>query len=209
MTKHTSRFADDALSDFFRTSLREFQVALGLLEITCLSDVNLAVSVIGRCLANKGRILLCGNGGSAADTQHFAGELVATFRRGVRRPPLSVMSLANDISTITAYANDFQFEDVFARQVQAHGRADDCLICVSTSGSSENILRAAHSARNLGMVVIGITGTNGSKLSSLSDVLIQIPSDNTQIIQNSYQFLLHVLCFGIEEEMRLDKDGLH
>lgn len=206
MTRQSSRRDYDSVSDFFRASLSDFRVVLDLLESRCLSDIKFAVSATSNTLANNGRILLCGNGGSAADTQHFAGELVATFQKEIQRPPLSVISLANDISTITAYANDFHFEDIFARQVLAHGRAEDCLICISTSGSSENILRAAIAARGLEMVVIGITGSSGTKLSRLSDILIQIPSDNTQIIQNSYQFLLHVLCFGIEEELKLDSD---
>lgn len=207
MTQQSSRHNYDSVSNFFRASLREYQSVLDLLENTCLSDINLAVSAISHSLEKRGRILLCGNGGSAADSQHFAAELVATFRRGIRRPPLAAMSLANDVSTITAYANDYQFEDIFARQVLAHGRKGDCLICISTSGSSENVLRAASTARGMGMVVIGITGSNGAKLSHLSDILIQIPSDNTQIIQNSYQFLLHILCFGVEERLRLDSNG--
>ena len=152
-----------------------------------------------------GRLLVCGNGGSAADAQHFAGELVATFGRGLSRRALSVIALPSDMATITALANDFGYEHVFSRQVEAHGRAGDYLLAISTSGASRNVVEAAKAASRCDMKVISITGEAGKTLQQLSDLSIVIPSTDTQVIQNTYQFLLHILCFGVEESMDSDR----
>lgn len=166
------------------------------------SEVVLAVNLMANAFQSDGRVLVCGNGGSAADAMHFTGELVATFQKGAARPALSAIALSSDIATITAYANDFSYNDVFARQVSAHGRPGDCLLAISTSGKSRNILRAAHEARSRRIAVVSITGCGGGELAVLSDIPIVIPSDDTQTIQNTYQFLLHVICYGIESQLR-------
>lgn len=169
------------------------------LEHSCWSDLDEAIKLIYASFLSDGRLLVCGNGGSAADAQHLTSELVATFARGEQRKPLSAISLSSDISTITAYANDFDYAQIFSRQVAAHGRKGDCLLAISTSGKSKNVIEAVKQARKLEMKSITITGLRGTELSKLSNVVIQVPSQDTQIIQNVYQFLTHVICFGIEE----------
>ena len=169
------------------------------LKDSCLSDLEEAIRVIYSSLSSGGRLLVCGNGGSAADAQHLTGELVATFARGQSRKPLSAICLSADIATITAYANDYNYYEIFSRQVEAHGRSGDCLLAISTSGKSKNVIEAVNMARKIGMKSITITGLSGSELAKQSDFTIQVPSKDTQIIQNVYQFLIHVICFGIEE----------
>jgi D-sedoheptulose 7-phosphate isomerase len=189
--------------------LRQFLQSKNLLT-TCLdatyeqtsSEVVLAVNSMAATFKLGGRVLVCGNGGSAADAMHFAGELVATFQRDVVRPALSAIALSSDIASITAYANDFSYNDVFARQVSAHGRSGDCLLAISTSGKSQNILQAAREAHSREISVISVTGCGGGELAALSDISIVIPSNDTQTIQNTYQFLLHVICYGIESQLR-------
>jgi D-sedoheptulose 7-phosphate isomerase len=177
------------LGNYLDQSLTDFIHVLSQIPTSCKTDLEVAVATLTKSCKNGGRILICGNGGSAADSQHFAGELVATFRRGLERPAL---------------ANDFSYEDVYSRQVEAHGRKGDCLICISTSGNSENVLRAASRAKSLDLNVISITGNMGARLSQASDISIIVPSSDTQVIQNTYQFLLHVICYGIEESMFAD-----
>lgn len=189
------------VDEYFFTSLWQVQTALSELEEGCLDEVHAAIEVMVGSIRNQGRILICGNGGSASDSQHFAGELVATFSKEVRRPAISAIALPNDIATITAYANDFSYLDVFSRQVEAHGRRGDTLLCISTSGSSTNVLNAATQARRQGLSVVSISGCSSRKLSELSDVAIVIRSTETPIVQNVYQFLIHTICFGIENAM--------
>lgn len=169
------------------------------LENSCFDDLEEAISLIYISLSSGGRLLVCGNGGSAADAQHLTSELVATFARGESRKPLSAICLSADIATITAYANDYDFDKIFSRQVEAHGRKGDCLLAISTSGKSKNVIEAVKAARKIEMKSISITGLLGAELAKQSDVTIQVPSKDTQIIQNVYQFLIHVMCFGIEE----------
>jgi D-sedoheptulose 7-phosphate isomerase len=192
------------LGNYLDQSLTDFIHVLSQIPTSCKTDLEVAVATLTKSCKNGGRILICGNGGSAADSQHFAGELVATFRRGLERPGISALALSNDIATLTALANDFSYEDVYSRQVEAHGRKGDCLICISTSGNSENVLRAASRAKSLDLNVISITGNMGARLSQASDISIIVPSSDTQVIQNTYQFLLHVICYGIEESMFAD-----
>jgi len=189
------------VDEYFFTSLWQVQTALSELEEGCLDEVHAAIEIMVGSIRNQGRILICGNGGSASDSQHFAGELVATFNKEARRPAISAIALPNDIATITAYANDFSYLDVFSRQVEAHGRRGDTLLCISTSGSSTNVLNAATQARRQGLSVVSISGCSSRKLSELSDVAIVIRSTETPIVQNVYQFLIHTICFGIENAM--------
>ena len=192
------------LAGYLDQSLTDFIHVLSQIPTSCKTDLEIAVAMLTETVKNGGRILICGNGGSAADSQHFAGELVATFRRGLDRPGISALALSNDIATLTALANDFSYEEVYSRQVEAHGRTGDCLICISTSGNSENVLRAASRAQDLDLNVISITGNMGARLSQASDISIIVPSSDTQVIQNTYQFLLHMICYGIEESMFAD-----
>jgi D-sedoheptulose 7-phosphate isomerase len=159
-------------------------------------------SAVSYCLAAygaSGKILIAGNGGSAADAQHFAGELVSRFY--FDRPPLAAIALTTDSSILTAIGNDYGYEDVFARQVQALGRKGDVFIAISTSGNSPNILKAIEAAKSLGLVVIGLTGRSGGKMKALCDVCLCAPSDSTPRIQECHLVIEHSLCACIEESL--------
>jgi phosphoheptose isomerase len=159
-----------------------------------------AADVIADAFAAGGKVLLCGNGGSAADCQHMAAELVGELRRGSARRPLPALSLATDTSFLTAFANDHGFEYVFERQVQALGRAGDVLVAISTSGNSANVIRAAEAARALGMLTVGLTGSNG-RLAAAVDVAISIPSADTQHIQEAHLAVEHLICDLVEQRL--------
>ncbi len=146
-----------------------------------------------------GKILICGNGGSAADAQHFAAELVGRFRR--ERPSWSAIALTVDASILTSLGNDFGFEQIFARQVQALGRPADILFAISTSGRSKNVLAAVEVAASSGMKTIGMTGEGSSPLGELVDHHLPIPSANTAFIQQSHMAVIHVLCELVEESL--------
>ncbi len=152
-----------------------------------------------RCLRRKRRIFLCGNGGSAADAQHIAAELEGRYRRN--RPALPVLSLTTNSSTLTAVANDFGFEESFARQVQAHMRKGDLLILISTSGNSPNVLRAAAVAKALGARCIGFTGDSGGALRARVDRCLCVPSDVTSNVQEGHILAGHVICEIVEREL--------
>jgi len=148
---------------------------------------------------NNGKILVAGNGGSAADAQHLAGELVSRFY--FDRPALSAIALTTDSSILTAIGNDYGYDDVFSRQIQAHGRAGDVFIAISTSGNSPNILKAITTAKALGLTVIGLTGRGGGKMKAGCDVCLCAPSDSTPRIQECHLVLEHTLCASIEEAL--------
>jgi len=161
---------------------------------------SLVDKVAGVCVAalTQGRkILIAGNGGSAADAQHFAGELVSRFY--FDRPGLAAMALSVDTSILTAIGNDYGFDRAFARQVQALGQPGDVFVGISTSGNSPNILAALAEAKRIGVVTIGITGRSGGSLASLCDHCIRIPSDSTPRIQEGHGLVVHALCGMIEE----------
>lgn len=155
-------------------------------------QVEAAADMLSECLASGGTIYLCGNGGSAADAQHIAGEWVGRFL--LERRGLPAVALHTNTTVVTAIANDYGFDQVYARQIEAHGRAGDVLIALSTSGSSANILRAAERAKELSMKVIGMTARSGGKLSELSDVLLPIPTDVTARAQEIHILIGHMLC---------------
>lgn len=166
----------------------------------CLSDIVSAATVMADALRAGGKVLLCGNGGSAADCQHMAGELVGRFAKDVRRPALAALALTTDTSFITAQANDESFDSIFERQVQALGRAGDVLVAISTSGRSANVLAAASAAREVGMRVIALT-SKGASLATVSDVAICVPSVDTQRIQEAHLAIEHVLCDLTEQTL--------
>ena len=148
------------------------------------------------CLRSGGKIMLAGNGGSAADAQHIAGELVSRFI--FDRPGLPALALTTDTSILTAIGNDYGYEHLFARQIQALGRRGDVLIAYSTSGKSANILRAVEAARDKGMETIGYTGNRGGPMQNLCDILLEVPSSETPKIQEGHLVLGHILCGLIE-----------
>lgn len=148
----------------------------------------------------KGNALyLCGNGGSASDAQHIAAELSGRYK--IDRSPLPAESLNNNTSAITAIANDYGFEYVYERLLQSQSRAGDCVICISTSGKSKNIIKAAKYAKDNNITTIGFTGEQDSELSQICDISLKIPSSDTPIIQESHIMVGHILCHIIEEAM--------
>lgn len=148
-------------------------------------------------LQGDGRVLLCGNGGSAADAQHIAAELSGRFR--LERPALDAEALHVNTSYLTAVANDYAYEEVYARAVEARGREGDVLIALSTSGNSENVVRAAKKAREKGLSVVGMSGSFGGKLVDLCDVMIRIPSQDTARVQEGHILVGHALCDLVEQ----------
>ena len=166
------------------------------LLISKLAEVS---SICINTFKKDGKLLIAGNGGSAADAQHFAGELVSRFL--FDRPALSATALTTDSSILTAIGNDYGYEDVFARQIQAHGRSGDVFIAISTSGNSSNILKAIQTAKAIGLVVIGLTGRSGGKMKDMCDVCLCAPSDSTPRIQECHLFFEHTLCACIEESL--------
>lgn len=166
------------------------------LLISKLAEVS---SICINTFKKDGKLLIAGNGGSAADAQHFAGELVSRFL--FDRPALSAIALTTDSSILTAIGNDYGYEDVFARQIQAHGRSGDVFIAISTSGNSANILKAIQTAKAIGLVVIGLTGRSGGKMKDMCDVCLCAPSESTPRIQECHLFFEHILCACIEESL--------
>ena len=150
------------------------------------------------CLKAGGKILSFGNGGSAADAQHLAGELVGRFRRD--RAGFAALALTTDPSVITAIANDLGYEAVFRRQVEAHGRPGDVAIGISTSGRSPNVVEALRLARSRGLVTVGLTGAGGGLLAGLVDYLVDVPHTDTPRIQEVHGMVVHILCEIVEQE---------
>ena len=149
------------------------------------------------CFKNKGKILFCGNGGSAADAQHLAAELSGRFYKD--RPPLYAEALHVNTSYLTAVANDYAFEEVYARMVTAMGRPGDILFAISTSGNSWNILSAIEAAGEQGMMVVGMTGEGGGRMHGLCDFLLAVPSSDTPRIQEAHILMGHIICQLVEE----------
>jgi len=167
----------------------------------CEPAILAAAEAVTACLRNGGKVMLCGNGGSAADCQHIAAEFVSVLNKSFQRPGLSAIALTTDSSILTASANDFGFECVFARQTQALGRAGDVVIGISTSGASENVLRALRFARDHQMTAVGLTGGSGGALRDVADICIVVPSDVTQFIQESHIMIGHILCDLAEQSL--------
>ena len=158
-----------------------------------------ASELIVQSLRSGGRILFCGNGGSAADAQHLAAELSGRYL--LNRPALDAEALHVNTSALTAIANDFSYETVFSRQVEAHGRPGDTLVAISTSGSSANVVKAAEAARRKKMRVIAMTGGKGSLLAGMADVVLAVPTDETPRIQEMHILIGHTLCEIIEKSL--------
>jgi len=167
----------------------------------CKSDILKAVELLVNCFKNGNKLLLCGNGGSAADCQHIAAELMIRLSHNFQRPALPAIALTTDTSNLTAGGNDIGFENVFARNVEGLGNKGDVLLAISTSGNSPNVIKAVEMAHKKGMKVISFLGGNGGKLKPLVDLPIVIPSHNTQRIQEGHITVAHIICELVEEEL--------
>ena len=161
-----------------------------------------AAAVLGETLARGGKVLVCGNGGSAAESQHFAAELTGRFRR--ERRGLAALALSVDTSALTSIANDYGFERVFARQVEALGRPGDALVAISTSGQSPNVVRAAEAAAAGGLAVVALTGAAAGRLGELATVTLAVPEPVVAHVQEVHLTVLHVLCDEIERALVQD-----
>ena len=186
------------VASHFADSARLKQEAAKLLA----APIALAIGVMSASLKAGGKVLACGNGGSAADAQHFAAELVNRFER--ERPPLAGLALTTDTSTLTSIANDYGYEQVFEKQLRALGRRGDVLLAISTSGNSASVLAAMRAARELGVQVVALTGNGGGKMAALlgaGDVHICVPHTRTMRIQEVHLLALHCLCDGIDTQL--------
>jgi D-sedoheptulose 7-phosphate isomerase len=182
-----------------KTFISELEEHKAMMErLADRSDViEAAGELLIKTLKQGGKILLCGNGGSAADCQHIAAELVVKYEKN--RKALAAIALTTDSSILTAHTNDFEFETIYSRQIEALANEKDCLIAISTSGRSKNILRAAEAARLKGLTIIGLTGCDGGELSNLATHSVVVPSDVTARIQEAHILIGHWWCGAIEE----------
>ena len=186
------------MNDYILAQILEAKrvMAAMLADTTLLTTIEDTARVCIDCLHNDGKILLAGNGGSAADAQHIAGEFVSKFafdRRG-----LPAIALTTDTSILTAIGNDYGYENLFTRQIQALGRKGDIFIGYSTSGKSPNIIRAFEEAKSRGLVCVGFTGSHGGPMKDICDYLLEVPSIDTPKIQEGHLVLGHILCGLIE-----------
>jgi len=165
-------------------------------------DVARAAACMSDALRGGGKLMFCGNGGSAADSQHLASEFTGRFVDD--RRPLAALALSTDSSALTCIANDYAFDQVFERQLRGLGRPGDVLVAISTSGRSANVLRAVQAAREVGIAVVGLLGRDGGTLKPLCDVALVVPSDTTARIQEAHIFIGHTLCAMVEQAL-----GLH
>jgi D-sedoheptulose 7-phosphate isomerase len=165
-----------------------------------------AISAVLACVTSGGKVLACGNGGSAADAQHFAAEFVGRFER--ERPELGAIALTTDSSILTAVANDYSYEQIFAKQVRALGQAGDVLLAISTSGNSANVMAAMQAAYEREMTVVALTGRGGGKMSQMlreTDVHICVPHERTARIQEVHLLSIHCLCDGVDAQLLGDQ----
>lgn len=164
----------------------------------CLPDLLTISEVTAKCFSNGNKLLICGNGGSAADAQHLAAEFISTLSTKFARKALPALALTTDTSTITSRANDYGFDEIFSRQVEAFGVAGDILLSISTSGGSQNCIVAMKAAADRGMINIGLLGGNGGRMAELADYSIIVPSDKTMHVQESHLALYHIYCHIVE-----------
>ena len=185
----------ERVNGHFLESMAAKQLAMEVLPGTIAQAAESMVA----CLMNEGKILACGNGGSAADAQHFAAEMVGRFEK--ERPGLAALSLATDTSALTAIGNDYDFGRVFSKQVRALGQDGDLLLALSTSGNSLNVIEAIHAAHERQMGVIALTGRDGGQIADLmtaDDILINVPVERTARIQEVHITIIHALCDAVD-----------
>lgn len=188
----------DRIKQHFKASIEAKQQALEIL----VEPINAAAGAIVQCLLAEGKVLSCGNGGSAGDAQHFSAEMLNRFER--ERPALPAIALSTDTSTITAIANDYSYDEIFSKQVRALGNKGDILLAISTSGNSANVVEAVKVARQRELKVIALTGKNGGRMRELmaqGDIEICVPSGVTARIQEVHLLVIHCLCDLIDTHL--------
>lgn len=185
---------NDFIQSEFLSHISTTQSTLKLL----VNDISKASTLMISALKNGNKIMVCGNGGSAADSQHFAAELSGRYK--LNRDAISCVALTTDSSALTAISNDFGFEFVFSRQVEALAKKGDILLVISTSGNSQNIIKAIDSAKNKDCIIVALSGKGGGLLSDCCDLNIVIPSSNTPRIQEMHLLIEHILCDIIERQ---------
>ncbi len=187
-----------AAQTLLERSLREHLDSVQALADSKLTEIEEAGELICQTLSGGHKVLLCGNGGSAADAQHIAAELVGRYEQQRRAFP--AIALTTDTSALTALSNDYGYEEVFARQVQALATPGDLLIAISTSGKSANVLRAAEKARELGCKTIALTGADGEPLTSICDLAVSVPAQRTSRVQEAHITIGHLWCEMVDEK---------
>ncbi|MBI4371214.1 MAG: SIS domain-containing protein [Elusimicrobia bacterium] len=197
------------MRDFKTAIADQLKESAGVLTATAklAAELDAAAQRLLRAYRHDGKVLTFGNGGSSCDAQNFAGELVGRYRRN--RPPLAAVALTVNQGDLTSIANDFGWEEVFARQLRAHARPGDVAVAISTSGNSANVLKAAEAARGMGLPVIGLTGRTGGKLKALCDHCVCIPSDSTARIQEAHIAVIQIWCGILEDELFPDAPLAH
>jgi D-sedoheptulose 7-phosphate isomerase len=193
MDRDWNQYAKDHLNESIR-------VKQAVIE-TCLDDLMRAVDLTVECFQNGNKMMICGNGGSAADSQHLAAEFISTLSQAFPRKALPAIALTTDSSTLTARANDYGFDEVFSRQVEAFAKPGDILLSISTSGGSKNCLRAMEVAKDYGVTNIALIGGSGGKMAGVADCSICVPSGLTMHVQESHLALYHIYCYIIERKL--------
>jgi len=186
------------LNEFISSILNESADIKRKISESCINEIILAGEIIAECLKSGKKVMLCGNGGSAADSQHIAGEFIVRLTSKRNRNALPAIALTTDTSVITACSNDFGFEHIFSRQVEALGNEGDVLLGISTSGNSQNVINAINEAKEKNVKTIAFLGAGGGKSKGISDVDIIIPSDNVCRIQEGHSTVGHILCDIVE-----------
>lgn len=192
------RVTEEAAGLALAEALSGHRAAVDAIE-GCAADLARAAGLVAAAFAGGGQLLVCGNGGSAADAQHIAAEFVGRFLK--ERTPYPAIALHANTSALTAIGNDYGFDEVFARQVRAHGRAGDVLLAISTSGLSPNVLAAVAAARESGVAIVGLAGRDGGTLAELCDVCLTVPARSTPRIQEVHILLAHLLCGLVEDAL--------
>ncbi len=186
------------VTQHFLDSIQTKQMAMDTLQ----EPITLAAQKMLECLLAGGKILSCGNGGSAGDAQHFSSEMLNRFE--IERPGLPAIALTTDTSTLTSIANDYSYSRIFARQIEALGQGGDMLLAISTSGNSENIVAAINTAHERGLHVVALTGKDGGNIANIllsDDIELRVPSDSTARIQESHLLCIHCLCDLIDHQL--------
>jgi len=187
------------MSDALRQAIADHRAALDRVEAELADGIDRAAELIAGTIRSGGKLLLLGNGGSAADSQHIAAELTGRYRR--ERAGFAALALTTDTSALTSIANDYGYEHVFERQVEALARPGDVVVAISTSGNSRNVVRAVQKARSIGCAVIGWLGRDGGVLAPLCDIPLTVPVDDTARIQEMHILIGHVLCDQVEQAL--------